>query len=189
VPLGDLSLGDLSLGDLSLGDVMRKQLFIISAVALAAACTKEAPGISDTASAMATTQPADDDAAGRAAIEKVHDAWVAAEKKDDAAAVAALYTDDAVFVGTETPAAHGKAAIQEAFAKSFPVSTLTHLESKELVANDKVGYDFGEFTQQVTPPNGKPMTINGQYLVALARQPDGSWKITKHVATTPPAAK
>jgi uncharacterized protein (TIGR02246 family) len=168
---------------------MRKRLLIISVVALAAACSKEAPRTSETTSATVATQRANDGTAGRAAIEKVRDAWVAAEKKDDAAAVAALYTDDAVFVGTETPAAHGKAAIQEAFAKSFPVSTLTHLESKELIANDKMGYDFGEFTQQVAPPNGKPMTINGQYLVALARQPDESWKITKHVATTPPAAK
>jgi uncharacterized protein (TIGR02246 family) len=168
---------------------MLKQLFIISAVALTAACNKEAPATSDTASALATTQPADNGKAGRAAIEKVRDAWIAAERKDDAVAVAALYADDAVFVGTETPAAHGKAAIQAAFAKSFPISRLIHLDSKELVANEKVGYDFGEFTQEVTPPNAKPMTIHGQYLVALARQPDGSWKITKHVATTPPAAK
>jgi len=138
---------------------------------------------------MAASQPADSGAAGRAAIKKVRDAWIAAEKKDDAAAAAALYTDDAVFVGTETPTAHGKAAIQQTFAKQFPTSSLISLDSKELVANDKVGYDFGEFTQEVTPPNAKPVTVHGQYLVALARQPDGSWKITKHVATTPPATK
>jgi len=120
---------------------------------------------------------------------KVRDAWIAGEKKDDAAGVAALYTDDAVFVGTETPAAHGKSAIQATLAKQFPVTSITSLDSKELVANDKVAYDFGEFTQEVTPPNARPTTVRGQYLVALARQPDGSWKITKHVATTPAAQK
>ena len=167
---------------------MRKQVLIISAIALVA-CNNEASKANDTTSAMATTQPADNGAADRAGIMKVRDAWLAAEKKDDAASVAALYTDDAIFVGTESPAAHGKAAIQEAFAKSLPVTSLTNIESKELVANDKVGYDFGEFTQEVTPPKAKPVIIHGQYLVALARQPDGSWKITKHVATTPPAPK
>ena len=167
---------------------MRKQVLIISAIALAA-CSKEAPKANDTTSATAAAQPTDNSASDRAGIVKVRDAWLAAEKENDAAGVAALYTDDAVFVGTETPPAHGRAAIEETFAKSFPISSVTSLDSKELVANDKVGYDFGEFTQEVTPPNAKPMTIHGQYLVALARQPDGSWKITKHVATTPPAPK
>ena len=167
---------------------MRKQVLVIAALVLTA-CSKEAPKPTDSASAMAAAQPADSGAAGRAAIKKVRDAWIAAEKKDDAATVAALYTDDAVFVGTKTPAAHGRAAIQATFAKQFPMSSLVSLDSKELVANDKVGYDFGEFTQEVTAPNARPVTVHGQYLVALARQPDGSWKITKHVATTPPAAK
>ena len=167
---------------------MRKRALIISAVVLAA-CGKEAPKSSDTTSVVATTKPADSGAAGRAAIMKVRDAWIAGEKKDDAAGVAALYTDDAVFVGTQTPAAHGKAVIQATLAKQFPVTSITSLDSKELVANDKVGYDFGEFTQEVTPPNARPTTVRGQYLVALARQADGSWKITKHVATTPAAPK
>ena len=167
---------------------MRKQVSIIAAVVLAA-CSKEAPKTTDSTTATAAVGPAAAGAAGREAIRKIREAWIAAEKKDDAAAVAALYTDDAVFVGTETPAAHGKAAIQATFAKQFPVTSLTSLDSKELVANEKVGYDFGEFTQEVTPPNGKPVTVHGQYLVALARQSDGSWKITKHVATTPPGPK
>jgi uncharacterized protein (TIGR02246 family) len=165
-----------------------KALVIISALVLAA-CSKESPRPGDTVSVATTAQPAGNGEAGRAAILKVRNAWLAAEKKDDAAGVAVLYADDAVFVGTGTPPAHGRAAIQEAFAKSFPITSVTSLDSKQLVANEKVGYDFGEFTQELTPPNAKPQTIHGQYLVALARQPDGSWKITKHVATTPPASK
>ena len=167
---------------------MQRYLLMISAIALAA-CSNEGKKEYDTTSATPAAKPADNSAADRAEIVKVRDAWLAAEKKDDPAAVASLYADDAVFVGTETPAAYGKAAIQATFAKSFPISSVTSLDSKELVANDKVGYDFGEFTQEVTPPNAKPVTIHGQYLVALARQPDGSWKITKHVATTPPVPK
>jgi len=167
---------------------VQKRVVIVCAILLAA-CSKEGAKTSDTTRGVAATQVADSGAAGRAAIEKVRDAWIAGEKKDDAAGVAALYTDDAVFVGTETPAAHGRAAIQATLAKQFPVTSLTSLDSKELVANSKVGYDFGEFTQEVTRPNAKPMTVHGQYLVAFARQTDGSWKITKQVATTPPAAK
>ena len=70
---------------------MRKQVLVIAALVLTA-CSKEAPKPTDSASAMAAAQPADSGAAGRAAIKKVRDAWIAAEKKDDAATVAALYT-------------------------------------------------------------------------------------------------
>jgi uncharacterized protein (TIGR02246 family) len=169
---------------------VRKPLLLICVLALPAAsvitgCGKDKPRSGDTASAATgkrNAQPGDS-AAGRAAIEKVRDAWLAAEKRDDAAAAAALYTDNAVLSITDSPPARGRLNIQAALAKSFPGSALTRLHSTQLAASGSVGYDFGEFTKEVTIPNQKSTTIEGNYLLALAHQPDGSWRITKQVFT------
>lgn len=144
------------------------------------ACAEQpAPSTSDTAGAPAATS---------ADVAAVRDAWLAAAAKDDAAAVAAMYTDDAIFVATEAPAARGRAAIQQALAESFPISAVDTVDSKEVVVSGDVAYDYGEYQQTVTPPNGTPQTVRGHYVVVLRRQADGSWKLSKHVSTTPPAA-
>lgn len=158
--------------------------FLVFAVA---ACSKADTSTSDTSGATATAMaPASDDAA-RDAIGKIRSAWQEAANRKDSAAVAAYYADDATFVGTESPMVEGKAAIQGDFAKTFPVSNFESIDSKELVVSGDVAYDYGTYKQVVTMPNRPPQTINGYYLVTLKRQGDGSWKITRHVSTTPPA--
>ncbi|HYN79963.1 MAG TPA: SgcJ/EcaC family oxidoreductase [Gemmatimonadaceae bacterium] len=153
------------------------------------ACSKTDTPAADTSGATATaTAPANDDAA-KDAIGKIRSEWMAAANRKDSAAVAAYYADDATFVGTETPLAEGRAAIHSAFSRSFPVTTLESIDSKELTVSGDVAYDYGTFRQVVTMPNAQPQTINGHYLVALKRQGDGSWKITRHVATTPPVQR
>lgn len=158
-----------------------------------AACTKGNAPANDSSSVSAGTDSmsaasstASDDAA-RDAIGKVRTAWQEAANRNDPAAVAAMYTDDATFVGTESPLASGRQEIQSAFAKTFPIAKIESIDSKELVVNGDMAYDYGTFRQQVTPPNAKAMTINGYYLVITHRQSDGSWKISHHVSTTPPA--
>lgn len=157
-----------------------------------AACTKANPPASDTSVAAAgkdttsAASPKQSEAEARDAIAKVRSAWKDAADRKDAASVAALYTDDATFVGTESPIATGRQGIEAALAKSFPVIKSTTIDSKELTVSGDIAYDYGSFTQEVTPPNAKPQTINGYYLVVVRRQPDGNWKIARHVSTTPP---
>lgn len=161
-------------------------LFIL--VFAVAACSKADTSSADTSGATATAMaPANDDAA-KEAIGKIRSGWMEAANRKDSAAVAAYYADDATIVGTESPLAEGRAAIQSGFAKSFPVSRLESIDSRELVVSGDIAYDWGTFKQQVTMPNQKPQTIDGYYLVVLKRQSDGSWKITRHVSTTPPKA-
>jgi uncharacterized protein (TIGR02246 family) len=169
---------------------MKRRLLMLPLIVVAFAC---APA-EDTTVATDTAAPADtgaarqDPAAARAAIERIRDTWRSAAERDDAGAVAGLYTDDAIFVGTETPEVRGRAAIQERFGEQFPMSTVSRIESSDLTVSGDMAYDYGEFTQQVTPPNAPGQTINGHYLVVLRRQGDGSWKIVKHVSTTPTTA-
>lgn len=165
---------------------------LIPLLLIAAACNKTNTPAADTTNATArmdSTAPANMAAANDAAktdIGKVRNAWKDAADRKDAASVAALYTDDATFVGTETPIASGKADIQKALGGMLPISKIESIDSKETVVNGDVGYDYGTFKQEVTPPGGKTQTINGYYLVALKKGSDGVWKIVHHVATTPP---
>lgn len=169
---------------------------LIPLLLIAAACNKTNAPAADTTTAMArtdSTAPANMAAANMAAandsaksdIGKTRDAWKAAADRKDAASVAALYTDDATFVGTETPLATGKAEIQKSLAGSLPISKLESIDSKETVVNGDVAYDYGTFRQEVTPPGGKTQTVSGYYLVALRKGSDGVWKIVRHVSTTP----
>lgn len=144
-----------------------------------------------TDTAMVTEQPAvTDTAAARRDIEQIRDQWVAAAERDDAAAVTAFYTDDAVVTAPDTPAAEGRQAIQDHWARNFPISSALQVRSSETEISGDLAYDYGEFSQRITPPRGKAMDVQGRYVVVLKRQADGAWKIDKHLSfpLQPPAA-
>jgi uncharacterized protein (TIGR02246 family) len=170
---------------------MRKP-FLLSLLLVAAACSmgKKAPSDSTNMAAGDSTKaamPADDNA--KDAVAKTRSAWKDGADKKDSAAVAALYTDDAVLEGTDIPPAHGKAEIQKRLGQMFSVSSVGSIDSKQTLVAGDVAYDYGTFTQTVTPPKAKSMQVSGDYLVTLAKQSDGSWKISHHMSNVQPAKK
>ncbi len=146
------------------------------AVALAAACAPAAPK--------------HDMAADVAAIGKVRDAYGAAFKAGDAAALAALYTSDASSMTNGQPTAQGTAAIQAAIAGMSGMASsqeLTITAEKTDVSGD-LAYDRGTFKQTMTlKTGGEPVTQEGRYIVVLKRQADGSWKIAEEINNLPTA--
>ena len=144
----------------------------------------------DTAARQAATgdtaQPVDEGAA-RAQIEQLRSNWIAAAERDDAATIAPMYVDDAVMVGSGTPPARGRDAIQQALAQGFPLTGNLRVDSRDLTVSGDVAYDYGEFSEQFTPPGGRAQTRTGHYVVILKRQDDGSWKIVRHISTFPSA--
>jgi uncharacterized protein (TIGR02246 family) len=121
-----------------------------------------------------------DTAADVAAINAVREAYVAADNARDAAAVAALYADNATLMPSNHAAVSGKAAIeaflQQEYAAMSMALTVTPRETK---AAGDMGYDTGTTAITLTPKaGGKAMSSSGKYAVTLARQADGSWKIT-----------
>ncbi len=168
---------------------MRRSLLLLSLFAGAActskpATTTDSAAMTDTGVAAATTAQSADDA--KAAIGKVRDGWKTAADKKDNVTVASYYTDDAEFVGSDGPAAKGRAAIEKALGTAFPMTMSTTIDSHDLQVQGDMAYDYGEYTQEINPPKAKPKTEHGYYLVVLRRQPDGSWKIARHVSTVPP---
>jgi len=160
---------------------MRATILAVAAIALSA-CTKSSakPGDSTGTGAAADTT------SGATAVANLRDAWADGAHNQDAVKVANLYTDDAVLVGSDQPLASGRSAIQAALAKNFPMAHGLKINSENTDVSGDLAYDFGTYAQEVTPPKGKTTVVGGAYLVVLKKQSDGSWKIVRHMTTTPP---
>ena len=83
----------------------------------------------------------------------------------------------------------GRQGIQDYFTKAFATSSGLDVSPMSFDASGDLAYDAGRFSQEVTPPGGKPMRVSGHYVVVVKRQADGSWKLVQHIATpeAPPA--
>ncbi len=158
-------------------------LLVVLSLIVAGCQPADAP--SEPVTPVAETATADP-AADREAVGSLRDQWIAAAERDDAAAVAALYADDAVLTSPQNPRAEGREAIQAAFARDFPMGSDLEIRSSRTEVSGDLAYDYGEYSQRVTPAEGEPMDVSGEYLVVLERQADGSWKITRHVSFVRP---
>lgn len=158
-----------------------RALRLLSMLAILTACTAKESPTADTSAPAA----ADDDAV-RAQVDSVRTAWKTAADRKDAAAIAAMYTDDAIMVGGQSPAATGRSEIQNNVNGLLTAGTVESIDSKETVVGGDVAYDYGTYRMTVTQPNQQPQTVIGHYVVILRRQADGTWKIVRHIDTVPP---
>jgi uncharacterized protein (TIGR02246 family) len=150
---------------------------------LAAACqqTDQTGAAGDVSEKAAGVNPA--------ANAELRNAWIAAAERDDAAAVASLYTDDAIFMGIDGEVLNGRAAIEASLAEAFKTNSgLTVTEESSETAGDVV-YSTGQWRQKVGTPDGKTVDAEGRYLVITRLQEDGTLKIVRHVSMLkePPA--
>jgi uncharacterized protein (TIGR02246 family) len=160
---------------------MRAARMALVAVVLCACAKSGAKGADSAAGASAA-----DTTNGTAAIAKLRDDWANGAHTQNASGVARLYAEDAVLVGSDQPLASGKSAIEAALAKNFPISHGLKISSENTDVSGDLAYDFGTYSELVQPPGGKETIVGGAYLVVLKRQSDGSWKIVRHMTTTPP---
>jgi uncharacterized protein (TIGR02246 family) len=109
----------------------------------------------------------------------VRSRYQAAYNAGDAAAVAALYTDDAISMPDHHAALEGKAAIQQYLQEMFAQYTHSlNVTPGDTEITGDLAHEHGTFSLTVTPKaGGNAMTENGKYLVVLKRQADGSWLI------------
>jgi uncharacterized protein (TIGR02246 family) len=110
-----------------------------------------------------------------AAITGVGQAYQEALLAGDAAAVAALFTED----GTEMPphnvARQGRAAIEEAYGAAPAVTEFT-ITSRVTEGFGDLAYDMGTWTATMQMEGmEEPYQDAGKYLVICEKQPDGSW--------------
>jgi len=92
----------------------------------------------------------------------------------DAAALAALYTDDAVHVTWNGPPIYGREAIQKHFEDDFKhvhfnkyLSTLEEYSPHVIATAGNALWSTGEFDQTIQIENGNPLRVKGHLLFVL----------------------
>lgn len=131
-------------------------------------------------------------AADKAAINALRDKVMAAFNSNDAAAIAACYTDDAVVMNPNEASAEGKPAIQASYQATFQQGAAKMaVTPRETEVSGDWAFETGAVSVTVTPKAarkkvasrraakkaGKPVEVTSRYVVVLKKQADGSWKV------------
>jgi uncharacterized protein (TIGR02246 family) len=133
-----------------------------------------------------------DTASDKAAINALRDKFMAAFNSNDAAAVAACYTDDAIMMNPNEASAEGKPAIQASFQAMFQQGgAKMALTPRETELSGDWAFESGASSITIPPKAvrkkaaskraakkaGKPVELTSRYVVVLKKQADGAWKI------------
>ena len=133
-----------------------------------------------------------DTAADKAAINALRDKVMAAFNANDAAAIAACYTDDAVMMNPNEASAEGKSAIQASYQAMFQQGAAKVARTpRETELSGDWAFEAGASSVTITPKavrkkvasrraakkDGKPVEVTSRYVVVLKKQADGAWKV------------
>lgn len=157
---------------------------LLPAAVLAACARGERPAAGEEGTGQEMEMASGVDMAALAsAADQIETAFSQAYARGDAAAVADLYTDDAVQVAPDGTVRKGHDAIQaetEAAIGQMGTPDVT-ITRQTLDASGDIAYSTGhyEITGQVEG-QAQPLHVEGQYLVVLKRAADGTWKIAAH---------
>ena len=104
------------------------------------------------------------------------DQYVAASNQGDAAALTALYAEDALLLPPDHEPIHGREAIGEFWEQG--TDTGLEISALRLEVDGDVAYLVGRYR---LPPTDQENADSGQYVLCLKRQPDGAWKLTADI--------
>lgn len=90
------------------------------------------------------------------------------------------YTDDAMFMAPNEPAAKGRAAVLAALRKLPPLSSMV-VRADEMVGLGDTAYAVGGYTMTLRPSGGASITDTGKFVVIYRKQQDGSWKVSHDI--------
>lgn len=113
--------------------------------------------------------------------------WKQAYEAGDAATLASLYADDAIYMAPYTGAIRGRAAIQTRVAETMGAmsSRQITIERTDAGASGDLAYGIGTYSLQMGFEGmDEPMSDNGKYVTLSKREADGSWKIYAHIWNT-----
>lgn len=106
--------------------------------------------------------------------------WSDAAASGDLEKVVSYYTEDAVVMPPNAPAATTKEAIRKTWSEMFniPGFKISWKSTRvEVAASGDMGITSGTYEVTITPADGgKPVQDNGKFLVVWQKQADGTWK-------------
>jgi len=115
----------------------------------------------------------------RAAVTEVRTKYQAAYNAGDAAAIAALFGDDAVSLPDHHGPLQGRGAILKYFQDTFAqYNAAMTIVPGDTDVSGSLAHEHGTYTIKVTPKaGGDTVADDGKYVMILKRGPDGAWKI------------
>jgi uncharacterized protein (TIGR02246 family) len=123
--------------------------------------------------------------AARRTIAETNARWLAAMKRQDAAAIAAIYGDDAVFITPTGETVHGRAAIEkferERFEHAGRVLDGT-IEDEGLTRSGELVYEWGHARLRTVRADGAEGTVTGRFLTVWAADSNGRWRIIRNLS-------
>lgn len=97
--------------------------------------------------------------------------------RQDAAGLAALYTDDTKLLPPGFPMMTGREAVQSFWQGAMDLGIKeARLETLEVESQGNLASEIGRFTLTVQPQDSESTEITGKYVVVWKSQ-DGTWKL------------
>jgi uncharacterized protein (TIGR02246 family) len=114
----------------------------------------------------------------RQAVEQADARMVKAFKAGDAAAIAALYGEDAKMLPPDATEVAGRRDIQQLWQGWIDGGLKDlRLEPTEVAASGELAYEIGNFSLQAPADNDAMATTTGNYLVVWKHGTDGQWRL------------
>lgn len=163
--------------------IYRRILWLLPLVAAAVlACAEAEDNMNDDeAYETAAEMKVDVQGVGQAMTD-LENAYIEAYNGGDAAGVAALFATD----GTQSPPdgpSLDPAGIEADLTATFGsgASFSLTIEREDVIVGKGRAASWGGFTVTVAAPGAEPATYNGRYGVVVRQEPDGTWKILRHL--------
>ena len=117
----------------------------------------------------------------KADIEAINAKFEQAMSAGDAAAIAALYSEDGIMYPPQSPPVEGRSNIQ-ALWQSYIDEGVTSLDlnATEIVSSGSLGYDLGTFNLTMKTESGE-VPASGKYLVVWHKGDDGTWRLHRDI--------
>ena len=125
----------------------------------------------------AAPEPQETTAAARPGIEATISDWMTAFSQDDAAGVAACYTEDAQLLPPNEEAVRGREAVQAWFQGAIDAGLDVRLEIQELEVFGDTGYEVGKAT--VMAPGGQ--TIDDSKYIVIWKKVGDAWRMHRDI--------
>ncbi len=111
-------------------------------------------------------------------IDSLMAAFLAGWNNKDSAAIMKTIADNA-FVMNDSLIHNGHPAIANNWI-SGGVKVLSNIKTSSIIkdSDNKIAYDGGTYTCDLTPPGGPVLKEKGNYNLVWTKQPNGDWKLT-----------
>jgi uncharacterized protein (TIGR02246 family) len=114
-------------------------------------------------------------------IAAVRQTWLDSVRAGDTERLASMVADDIVVVHSDGRCVRGRDELKADFQKGFEAFLIDQrVDSAEIVLRGQWAFEISEIRTKLTPRTGtEPKQFHSTTVVALRRQPDGSWKIRR----------